>query len=194
MGVKESTRDGEVVTDPMIDDETGGFILFASRDETKPYQIISNDLQPSGTRLRVGDFVFIKGQVVEREITEEIDGSPQIEIVYEGFDFDSKSKYELYLATENDANQYLFVKVTDDLVDELIPNQYLINYRIDQDAYPHSGRGYDSTVWQKTYKTREIDGRMVNEQAYVSVAELNSVVPTLDIDVDAPTSTPLKPH
>lgn len=194
LGVKESTRDGEVVTDPMIDDETGGFILFASRDETKPYQIISNDLQPSGTRLRVGDFVFIKGQVVEREITEEIDGSPQIEIVYEGFDFDSKSKYELYLATENDANQYLFVKVTDDLVDELIPNQYLINYRIDQDAYPHSGRGYDSTVWQKTYKTREIDGRMVNEQAYVSVAELNSVVPTLDIDVDAPTSTPLKPH
>lgn len=59
------------------------------------------------------------------------------------------------------------------------------NYSIDYNRY-QSGRGYDSTVWQKTY----VDGKV----RYVMIAELNSVVPTFDISVDAPTETPLKPH
>jgi hypothetical protein len=57
-------------------------------------------------------------------------------------------------------------------------------YRLEQD-FP-KGRGYDSTVWQKTYDN--------GEERYVMVAELNSHAPTLDIIADAPTMTPLTPH
>ena len=59
------------------------------------------------------------------------------------------------------------------------------NYNIDTNYY-HVSRGYDSTVWQKTY----VDG----VDKYVMVAELNTVVPTFDLVGDAPTITPLYPH
>lgn len=62
---------------------------------------------------------------------------------------------------------------------------YTINYNIDISEYKN-GRGYDSTVWQKTY----IDG----VEKYVMIAELNSVVPTFDVSADAPTQRPLVPH
>lgn len=62
---------------------------------------------------------------------------------------------------------------------------YVTNYNIDIAAYG-SGRGYDSTVWQKTY----IDG----SEKYIQIAELNSVVPTFDIAADAPTVYPITPH
>lgn len=65
-----------------------------------------------------------------------------------------------------------------------VPN-YTINYNIDTNAYG-SGRGYDSTVWQKTY----IDG----VEKYIMIAELNTVVPTFDVAADAPTQRPLVPH
>lgn len=64
-------------------------------------------------------------------------------------------------------------------------DDYTINTTIDRTYYGTS-RGFDSTVWQKTYK----DGR----DKYVMVAELNSVVPTFDVEADAPTSVPLTPH
>lgn len=62
---------------------------------------------------------------------------------------------------------------------------YVTNYNIDIAAYG-SGRGYDSTVWQKAY----IDG----SEKYIQIAELNSVVPTFDIAADAPTVYPITPH
>ena len=62
---------------------------------------------------------------------------------------------------------------------------YTINYAIDRENYD-SARGYDSTVWQKTY----VDGKA----KYVMIAELNSVVPALGVVADAPTQTPLMPH
>lgn len=62
---------------------------------------------------------------------------------------------------------------------------YVTNYNIDIAAYG-SGRGYDSTVWQKAY----IDG----SEKYIQIAELNSVVPTFDIAADAPTMSPITPH
>ena len=49
---------------------------------------------------------------------------------------------------------------------------YQTNFDIDKWAYGVS-RGYDSTVWQKTYEG--------NSSKYVMVAELNTVVPTFDI-------------
>lgn len=57
-------------------------------------------------------------------------------------------------------------------------------YRLEQD-FP-KGRGYDSTVWQKTYDN--------GVERYVMVAELNSHAPVMDIVTDAPTLTPLTPH
>ena len=63
---------------------------------------------------------------------------------------------------------------------------YDVNYNIDKQHYPGMGRGYDSTVWQKVFVN--------NVAKYVMVAELNSVVPTLDLTVDAPTHEPVVPH
>ena len=55
---------------------------------------------------------------------------------------------------------------------------YNTHYYIDKKAYNSVGRGWDSTVWQKTYKD--------NELAYVMIAELNGVVPTIDLTIDPP--------
>lgn len=62
---------------------------------------------------------------------------------------------------------------------------YHNNYQIDIGIYGES-RGFDSTVWQKIY----VD----DVEKYVMIAELNSVVPTFDITVDAPTFDPIPPH
>lgn len=62
---------------------------------------------------------------------------------------------------------------------------FSVNYNEDMDIYGTS-RGYDSTVWQKTYQG--------GEDKYVMVAELNTIVPTFDIEADAPKMVPLTPH
>lgn len=62
---------------------------------------------------------------------------------------------------------------------------YTYNYNIDM-AGGEEGRGYDSTVWQKTY----ING----SEKYVMIAELNSVVPTFNIIADPPMMAPITPH
>lgn len=62
---------------------------------------------------------------------------------------------------------------------------YTYNYNIDM-AKGEEGRGYDSTVWQKTY----ING----SEKYVMIAELNSVVPTFNLVADAPMMAPITPH
>lgn len=62
---------------------------------------------------------------------------------------------------------------------------YTVNYNIDINRYG-AGRGYDSTVWQKTY----MDG----VEKYIMIAELNNVVPTFDVSADAPTAIPRSPH
>lgn len=65
------------------------------------------------------------------------------------------------------------------------PAHYL-NFTIDRESYPSARRGYDSTVWQKIIRD--------NKDEYVMIAELNSVVPSFDIEADAPTENPLAPH
>lgn len=72
-------------------------------------------------------------------------------------------------------------------IEVMASETYAKNFNDDKEAYPGGiGRGWDSTVWQKTY----ING----EYQYVMVAELNSVVPTFDVKVDAPTINPVSPH
>ena len=75
-----------------------------------------------------------------------------------------------------------FTKITSH--DKNTPS-YVMNYHIDIAAYG-AGRGYDSTVWQKTY-TNDVE-------KYVMIAELNTVVPTFDVAADAPTMNPIVPH
>ncbi len=75
---------------------------------------------------------------------------------------------------------------------DLITNHYIENYEIDRAYFLNKsggqslGRGYDSTVWQKVIKN--------GEMTYVMIAELNSVVPTFDVTVDAPTPAPRAPY
>ena len=64
---------------------------------------------------------------------------------------------------------------------------YYNNFAKDRATYGKDiGRGWDSTVWQKVYTD--------NTEKYVMIAELNSVVPTLGITVDAPSLNPIAPH
>lgn len=66
-------------------------------------------------------------------------------------------------------------------------DNYTQNYEEDRRAYGKSiGRGWDSTVWQKVYEN--------GKEKYVMIAELNSVIPTFDIQADAPSMSPLTPH
>lgn len=66
-------------------------------------------------------------------------------------------------------------------------DNYYYNFAQDRNRYGNTiGRGWDSTVWQKTY---------VDEtEQYAMIAELNSVVPTFNITTDAPTLAPIAPH
>lgn len=61
---------------------------------------------------------------------------------------------------------------------ESISNWYKSHYQIDEKIFNSVGRGWDSTVWQKTYKGDNL--------AYVMIAELNGVVPTIEILNDPP--------
>ncbi len=69
------------------------------------------------------------------------------------------------------------VEQTVDL-EEPISDWYNSHYYIDKKIFSSVGRGWDSTVWQKTYKDDNL--------AYVMIAELNGVVPTIDILNDPP--------
>lgn len=75
---------------------------------------------------------------------------------------------------------------------------YSNNFEVDKQQYG-VGRGFDSTVWQKTFQKIEIekeDGTKEEKQIqkYVMIAELNTVIPTFKITADAPTMMPLEPH
>lgn len=69
---------------------------------------------------------------------------------------------------------------------EISEENYVGNFNIDRIEY-NTSRGYDSTVWMKQYDSNGIP-------RYVNIAELNSVVPTFDVSVDAPTEEPVAPH
>lgn len=78
------------------------------------------------------------------------------------------------------------------LFEELVASNdhYTANYGIDKALYKtenyNQGRGYDSTVWQKVY--------VGEDEKYVMIAELNTVTPTFELSVDAPTMEPITPH
>lgn len=86
----------------------------------------------------------------------------------------------------DDANKTAkFEEVVDGSSDPNTP-AYTVNYNMDTDVFG-AGRGYDSTVWQKTYSAEA-------GEKYVMIAELNTVVPTFAVTPDAPTMNPIVPH
>lgn len=89
-----------------------------------------------------------------------------------------------YQCTGNFGEYAIFQKIDEN-------QNYVFNYTVDKRhaeemGYSDIGRGWDSTVWQKTY----VNG----VSKYVMIAELNSVVPTFDISADAPSMSPVTPH
>ena len=91
----------------------------------------------------------------------------------------AKYNYEIWMLNEKSGQ---FVEATEE---NGIYTDYTTNYNVDKIAY-NAGRGWDSTLWQKVY----VDG----QADYVLVAELNSVIPSFDITVDAPSILPQPPH
>lgn len=79
------------------------------------------------------------------------------------------NRWYLYQATQSGSSQRWTSRgqFTNDRKDDA---EYKVNYDID---YPVYGRGYDSTVWIKQY--------LDNEEKYVQIAELNTVVPIFSI-------------
>lgn len=64
---------------------------------------------------------------------------------------------------------------------------YERNQTIDKLIY-NEPKGFDSTAWQKLYDSN------TNEEVYLNIANLNSVVPDFKVSADPPTSLPDLPH
>lgn len=72
---------------------------------------------------------------------------------------------------------YSDVKITD----------YELNYKYDKEAYPDMPlHGYDSTIWRKTLRA--------GKEIYQMIASLNSVMPSFNVEEDAPQVEPIAPH
>lgn len=97
------------------------------------------------------------------------------------FQLDSSSSKESKTGCSYSEINYSAVSTDPDSADA----NYLLNFNLDVNNY-NAARGYDSTVWQKTYAS--------GKPKYVMIAELNSVVPILDVSADAPTLAPVMPH
>lgn len=87
----------------------------------------------------------------------------------------------LFYTKEN--NEYIPATTWSANATYYILSNYITNHALDVKCY---GRGYDSTVWQKVY----IGG----QEKYIMIAELNAIVPSFDIEADAPTQSPIAPH
>lgn len=163
--------------------DNGGIKLYSGASGSTPAYVIGDSV--GGNTITVGSYVLVVGKIVITTSTDPGSSGnvgeqgPQI-ITSETFEKISPELY--YCDSANETTPHFTEKAS-----LMVKNIYGLNFQIDSEAYGTLiGRGWDSTVWQKTYR----DG----QAKYVMVAELNSVVPTFDISVDAPTSTPLKPH
>lgn len=128
-----------------------------------------------------GVYLICVGNIKEKEVNKGTIEFPDIVIEYQ---LDLNIANTLYLVSYEE-DEVIFTELSD-VAPNLSSSNYTINHIIDAKYFENQGRGWDSTVWQKTYK----DGNI----AYVMIAELNSVVPTFDIVVDAPTDPLIKPY
>jgi hypothetical protein len=80
---------------------------------------------------------------------------------------------------------YKYDKAKQQYVPITTNSPYQERFSTDVKAY---GRGYDSTVWVKRYDIA------TNAYKYIMIAELNAVVPTFHMVVDAPNGSPVPPY
>ena len=92
-------------------------------------------------------------------------------------------RFYYYDATQNIFEEVTVNETTDGIL--ISDSPYATSYTIDTRRY---GRGYDSTVWQKTYDHTK------QEYKYIMLAELNAKTPNFHLTVDPPTETPIAPY
>lgn len=163
-----------------MDDNANGDGIYLGR-----YVLIEYDSAPIDQYIRLykdSNRRFYLSSNYEVRVKYSIDDNHDGTAVQQGqiiYIINAKNMYEFYKCTGRDSEGWA---VFDGPLTE--PN-YTKNYKVDVDAYGE-GRGYDSTVWQKVY--------VQDKEKYVMIAELNTVVPTFDLQADAPTMEPITPH
>ena len=119
-------------------------------------------------------------------------GDESTRFTYEGTEvaFDNPHPIALneYIRVKTENGPYLYYRCKGQTVDGFADfepaGEYNDNYTIDYNAY---GQNYDSTVWVKQLST-------TGKPSYYNVASLNTVVPSFDLTIHAPTESVQKPH
>lgn len=119
-------------------------------------------------------------------------GDESTRFTYEGtkivFDNPHPIALNEYIRVKTENGPYLYYRCKGQTVDGFADfesvGDYNNNYTIDYKAY---GQNYDSTVWVKQLST-------TGKPSYCNVASLNTVVPSFDLTIHAPTESVQKPH
>lgn len=119
-------------------------------------------------------------------------GDESTRFTYEGtevvFDVPHPIALNEYIRVKTGNGPYLYYRCKGQTVDGFADfesvGDYNDNYTIDYNAY---GQNYDSTVWVKQLST-------TGKPSYHNVASLNTVVPSFDLTIHAPTTPMQKPH
>lgn len=141
-------------------------------------EFFGNDKTDAASRFLYGAGNIVKDKYIRIPATyEDTDGTIRIH----NLDNPGALSDIIYLITGKGVNDNPAVTK----ISEVKDSPYNENYNIDIQKYGPS-RGYDSTVWQKVYADEQ--------ERYVMVAELNTVVPSFGVSPDAPTLSPTAPH
>lgn len=141
-------------------------------------EFFGNDKTEPASRFLYGAGNIVKNKYIRIPATyEDTDGTIRIH----NLDNPGALSDIIYLITGKGVNNNPAVTK----ISEVKDSPYNENYNIDINKYGPS-RGYDSTVWQKVYADEQ--------ERYVMVAELNTVVPSFGVSPDAPTLSPTAPH
>lgn len=141
-------------------------------------EFFGNDKTDAASRFLYGAGNIVKDKYIRIPATyEDTDGTIRIH----NLDNPGALSDIIYLITGEGVNDNPAVTK----ISEVKDSPYNENYNIDINKYGPS-RGYDSTVWQKVYADEQ--------ERYVMVAELNTVVPSFGVSPDAPTLSPTAPH
>lgn len=119
-------------------------------------------------------------------------GDESTRFTYDGtevaFDVPHPIALNEYIRVKTENGPYLYYRCKGQTVDGFADfepaGEYNDNYTIDYNAY---GQNYDSTVWVKQLST-------TGKPSYCNVASLNTVVPSFDLTIHAPTDSVQKPH
>ena len=150
-----------------------------SKIETDRLYVIGSSTE--GISVQPGTLLLNVGYVITEQT---VAGDPPsiswvVEFDREGSDPNKGFIPKVYLADESSSNFVLLTEIDNNSAIWNYHDKFVINHNIDAKFYGGEiGRGWDSTVWQKVYR----DGTV----SYVMIAELNSVVPTFDIQADSP--------